>query len=63
MKHYARVVDNCTPLLYVFKTKTARTKFLNSFKKKHKGQNRDGWWVDLVFTGCLEETDTEAIKK
>lgn len=52
MKYHVRYIEDCSPKLKSFKTKTELNKFLASFINKHgslddKGDN----WVEFSFKG------------
>lgn len=55
--YYVYYVERCTPSLKAFKTKKARTEFINEFQKNSDGDQDN--WIDFTFTGNIDETYTQ----
>lgn len=48
MKYYVKIVEDCIPKLYEFKTKKAMESFKKSFLKK---VDNEGTWIEFIIKG------------
>jgi hypothetical protein len=56
-KHYVHYVTNSTPILKSFKTIALAKNFVTKFKKEHKNEEMQGYWVDFIISGEIVDAD------